>query len=122
MGNRGATGEINANYKSHQLMQHCTKEKEIEGIKKDVKKIRERVLENGVLTKLNNVECKVNYINEAVTCLLEFQTKVETKEEESERFEKKIKYIEKQAKIMQRWLFGIIISLILAIISAQILI
>ena len=116
-------------------MDHCTKESEIDRIAEDLQKLKQIVTGNGkkgINTITERLAEDMIEVKADVKCLVAFQIQTETKADtekrhkvemhESDKIHKEeLREIAKQNKVTLRWLIGLTITAILALLS-QILI
>jgi hypothetical protein len=101
-------------------MEHCSKEKELDTIKKLLYGNGKKgliTLTSDLNNKFDNLDKSISHIQSNVDVLVRFQTQIETKEKEGAVHEKKIEKLRQDEMVNKRWRIGLTISTILGMLA-----
>lgn len=101
-------------------MQECSKKEEIETIKKVLYGNGKKglvAMTGNLYDKVNDLGKSINEMQADVKVLVQFQTQIETKEQQSVLHEKKIEQLKRDEMVNKRWRIGLTISTILGMLA-----
>ena len=101
-------------------MQECSKKEEIETIKKVLYGNGKKglvAMTGNLYDKVNDLGKSINEMQADVKVLVQFQTQVETKEQQSVLHEKKIEQLKRDEMVNKRWRIGLTITTILGMLA-----
>jgi hypothetical protein len=101
-------------------MQECSKKEEIETIKKVLYGNGKKglvAMTGNLYDKVNDLGRSINEMQADVKVLVQFQTQIETKEQQSVLHEKKIEQLKRDEMVNKRWRIGLTITTILGMLA-----
>ena len=101
-------------------MQECSKKEEIETIKKVLYGNGKKglvAMTGNLYDKVSDLGKSINEMQADVKVLVQFQTQIETKEQQSVLHEKKIEQLKRDEMVNKRWRIGLTITTILGMLA-----
>jgi hypothetical protein len=108
------------NFVKYNVMQECSKKEEIETIKKVLYGNGKKglvAMTGNLYDKVNDLGRSINEMQADVKVLVQFQTQIETKEQQSVLHEKKIEQLKRDEMVNKRWRIGLTITTILGMLA-----
>jgi hypothetical protein len=108
------------NFLKYNVMQECSKKEEIETIKKVLYGNGKKglvAMTGNLYDKVNDLGRSINEMQADVKVLVQFQTQIETKEQQSVLHEKKIEQLKRDEMVNKRWRIGLTITTILGMLA-----
>jgi len=108
------------NFLKYNVMQECSKKEEIETIKKVLYGNGKKglvAMTGNLYDKVSDLGKSINEMQADVKVLVQFQTQIETREQQSVLHEKKIEQLKRDEMVNKRWRIGLTITTILGMLA-----